>query len=164
MAFSRAAAAGDGACSAKYQPHGLFAEFGGMVDGGDAGLRGVEGAGIVLRVNGDHGAEAMRFSHGGGELRLSVLVGRVQTAVDDCVFAGLVDLGEVGALLVLLADHFDELLDGVGVVGIREQVLRRVEAVGIFVTAQNVDGVAADAHAGPKNEAMIDGVADGGVG
>ena len=95
---------------------------------------------------------------------LGVLVGRVQNAVDHAVGAGLVDLGEVGALLVLLAHDFDDLLGGVGVVGVGEHVLRGVEVDGVFVAAQDVDGVAADAQAGAGDEALIDGVANGGVG
>ena len=65
---------------------------------------------------------------------------------------------------MLRAHDLDDLLGGVGVVGVREHMLRGVEAVGVFVAAQDVDGVAADAHAGTEDEALIDGVANGGVG
>jgi len=67
-------------------------------------------------------------------------------------------------LLVLLADDFNELLGGVGVVGVGEDVLCGVEADGIFVAAENVDGAAADAHAWSGNEALVDGVANGAIG
>jgi len=80
------------------------------------------------------------------------------------VGAGLVDLGEVGAFLVLLAHDLDDLLGGVGVIGVGEHVLGGVEADGVFMAAHDVDGVAADAHAGAEDEALVDGVADGGVG
>ncbi len=65
---------------------------------------------------------------------------------------------------MLLAHDFDELLGGVGVVGVREHVLRGIVAVGVFVAAEDVDGVAADAQARPGNQALVDGVAHGGVG
>ena len=67
---------------------------------------------------------------------------------------GLVDLGEVGTFLVLLAHHLDELLGGVGVVGVGEHVLRRVVAIGIFVPAEDIDGIAADAQPRPGNDAL----------
>ena len=43
-------------------------------------------------------------------------------------------------------------------------MLRGVEVVGILVAAQNVDGIAADAHARAGNQSLIDGVANGGIG
>ncbi len=64
---------------------------------------------------------------------------------------------------MLLADHFNELVGCVGVVGVREHVLRGVESNGVFMAAENVDGVAADAHARPRDQASIDGIADGSI-
>ncbi len=78
--------------------------------------------------------------------------------------AGLVDLGEVGAFFALGADGGDDLVGGVGVVGVREDVLGGVEAVGVLVAAEEVDGYAGDAHARAGDHAGVDGVADGGVG
>ncbi len=54
--------------------------------------------------------------------------------------------------------------DVVGVGGVGENVLLGIEADGVFVAAENVDGVAADAQARAGDEAVVDGVADGGVG
>ena len=82
----------------------------------------------------------------------------------DRVAAGLVDLDEVGAFLELLADHGDEFVGVVGVGGVGENVLLGIVADGVFVAAENVDGVAADAQARAGNQAVIDGVAHGGVG
>ena len=65
---------------------------------------------------------------------------------------------------MLLADDFDKLFGGVGVVGVGEHVLRGVVADGVFVAAEDVDGVAADAQARAGDEALVDGVANGGVG
>ena len=65
---------------------------------------------------------------------------------------------------MLLAHDGDDFVGGVGIVGVGEDVLGGVVAVGVFVAAEDVNGVAADAHAGAGDEALIDGVADGGVG
>ncbi len=143
-----------------HQAHGLVAELGAVIDGSDAGLDGVERARLALRVHADDGAEALRFFDRGGQLRLGVLVGRVQHAIHHGVWAGLVHLDEVRTLLVLLADDFDNLVAGVGVVGVGEHVLRGVEVVGVFMAAENVDGVGADAHARTGNDAGVDGIAD----
>ena len=43
-------------------------------------------------------------------------------------------------------------------------MLLGVVANGVFVAAQNIDGIAADAQARPGNQPMVDRVADGGVG
>ena len=43
-------------------------------------------------------------------------------------------------------------------------MLRRVVTDGVFVAAEDVDGVAADAQARAGNQALVDGVADGGIG
>ena len=107
----------------------------------------------------NNGAEAMRLFHRSGELSGSVLVRRVQYAVNHAVGAGLVNLGEVGAFLVLLAHDLDNLLGRVGVVSIREHVLSRVVAISILVSAENIDSVAADAQARPGNKPLVDGVA-----
>jgi hypothetical protein len=64
---------------------------------------------------------------------------------------------------VLLAHDFDDLVGGVGVVGVGEDVLGGVEVVGVFVAAEDVNGIAADAQAGTGDEALIDCVANGGV-
>ncbi len=48
---------------------------------------------------------------------------------------------------MLGANDFDELVGGVGVISVGEHLLGGVEAVGVFVAAENIDGVAADAKA-----------------
>jgi hypothetical protein len=63
-----------------HQAHGFVAELRGVVDGGNAGLRGVERAGLAHGVDGDARAQAAGFFDGGCQLRLSVLVGGVQNA------------------------------------------------------------------------------------
>ncbi len=100
---------------------------------------------------------------GGSELCFGVLIRRVQLAVDERVSASLIHLDEVGAFLYLLANHFDNLLGTVGVVGVGEYMLRGIEVIGVFVSAEDVDGVAADAQAWPGNQPTVDGVAHGRV-
>ena len=147
-----------------HQAHGFIAELRGVVDGGNASLRGVERAGFAHGVDGNARAQAAGFFNGGGQFGLGVLVGRMQSAVNHAVGAGLVDFREVGAFLVLRADDRDELVCGVGVVGVGENVLRGIEAVGVFVAAEDINGVAADAQAGARDEALVDSVANGCVG
>ena len=99
----------------------------------------------------------------GGEFVFGVLVGRGEFSVREGVCAGFVNFDEVRAFFELLADYGDEFGGIVGVGGVGEDVLLRVVADGVFVAAENVDGVAADAQARAGNLAVIDGVADGGV-
>ena len=61
---------------------------------------------------------------------------------------------------MLCADDLDQLVGGVGVVGVGQHVLGGVVADGVFVAAQDADGVAADAHSRPGDEPCVDGVAD----
>ena len=72
---------------------------------------------------------------------------------------GLVDLDEIRALFVLLADDLHDLLRIVGVVGVRQDVLGGIEMIGILVAAENVDGIARDAQPRPDDEACVDGIA-----
>ncbi len=88
----------------------------------------------------------------------------MQGAVDQAVGAGFVDFGEVGTLLMLFAHDVYELFGGVGIVGVGENVLRGIVAIGVFVAAKDIDGVAADAQARPGDEALIDGVANRRIG
>ncbi len=148
--------------------HGAVGEVVGVVDGFDAGLDGVPGAGLAGGVDGDAvagaGVDAVGFRHGGAELVDGVLEGGVEVVAGEGVGAGLVDLGEVGALFALGADGGDKLVGGVGAVGIGEDVLGGVEAVGVLVPAEDVDGHAGHPHARAGDHAGVDGVADGGVG
>ena len=64
----------------------------------------------------------------------------------------------------MLANYGDEFRGVVRVGGVGKNVLLGVVADGVFVTAENIDGVAADAQARAGNLTAIDGVAHGGVG
>jgi hypothetical protein len=85
-------------------------------------------------------------------------------SIADRVRPGLINLDEVGAFFHLLADGVDQFSGVVGIGGVREDVLRGIEMIGIFVTAQNVDRVATDAQPRAGNRSAIDGVSHRGVG
>ena len=147
-----------------HDAHGFVAELVGVVDGGDAGACGIERAGLSGGVDRDALADARGFVDAAVEFGFGVLIGRGKFAIDDGVRAGFVDLDEVRAFFELLADHGDEFGGVVGVRGIGENVLRGIVADGVFVAAENIDGIAADAQARAGNQPVIDGVANSGVG
>ncbi len=76
------------------------------------------------------------------------------------VRAGLINLGEVRAFLKLLPHHRHQLRGIVRVIGIGQHVLRRIVADGVFVPAQDVDGIPADAQPRTRDQTLIDRVAD----
>jgi len=147
-----------------HEAHGFVAELIGVIDGDDAGLDSVKSAGFTGGVNSDVFAKASGFLNGGGEFGFGELIGSEKTAVAKGVRASFVDLDEVGALLELLTNDGDELIGGVGVGGVGQDVLLWIEAVGIFVAAENVDGIAGDAEAWAGDQAGVDGVANSGIG
>jgi len=85
-------------------------------------------------------------------------------AVVDGVGTRFVNFDEVGTFFGLLPEHGHKFIVGAGVIRVGEHVLRGIKAYGVFVAAQNIDGIAADAQTRPGNLAAVDGVADGGVG
>ena len=88
----------------------------------------------------------------------------MKLAVFEEVAAGFIDLGEVRPILDLLANHRHQFIGGVGVGGVGQDMLLGVVVERIFVAAQDVDGVAADAQARAGDESLVNRVADGGVG
>src|SRR5436305_20793 len=98
------------------------------------------------------------------KLRFAVLIRSGQLTVMDRIRPGLVDFDEVRALLELLANHGDQFIRVVCVSRIRQDVLLRVEADRVLVTAKNVYGVAADPHSWPRNFAAINRVTYGAIG
>ena len=147
-----------------HEAHGFVAEVIGVIHGFDAGFSGVERARFTGVMNRDALAGAGGFFNGSAEFGFGVLVGRDEMAVDERVAAGFVHFDEIGTFFDLLADSRDDLIGVIRVVRIRENVLGRIEMVGVFVAAENVDGIAAHAHPWTRNFAAIDGVAHGGVG
>ena len=146
-----------------HEAHGFVAELKSVVDGFDAGARGVERSRFARGVDCDTIAGARGFADCGGEFFFGVLVWRGEFSVGDRVGTCFVNLDEVGAFFQLFADHGDEFGGVVRVCGVGEDVLLGVVADGVLVAAENIDGVAADAQAGAGNFAAIDGVAHGGV-
>src|SRR5665213_255013 len=144
--------------------HGGGGEEVGVVDGGDAGLRGERRAGLAGAVDADAGAGAVGLGDGGGEFGFGVLEGRRPLVIDKAVAAGLVDFGKVGAAFALFAHDVDDLVGGVGVIRIGEDVLGGVVPDGVFVPASDVDRVARNPHPGAGDFAAVDGVANGDVG
>jgi len=147
-----------------HEAHGFRAELVGVVDGSDSGLGGVESAGLSGGVDSDAGAATGGLGDGGFEFGAGVLVGSGEGAVDEAVGSGLVDLDEVSAFLELLADDGDEFGGVVGVGGVGGDAGGGIEVDGVFVSREDVNGVAADAEARAGDESGVDGVADGGVG
>ncbi len=135
-----------------------------MVDAGHTSLRCIRSSRLARAVHAHKRAGAIGLGDRRGKLRFGVLVGRREGVAVEMVSSGLVDLGEVRALLALLTHHRDDLVGSVRVVGVREHVLRGVEADGVFMAAQDVDGVAGNAHARARNQAAVDGIAHGDVG
>ncbi len=99
-----------------HQAHGFVAELKSVVDGFDAGARGVERAGLAHGVYCDAIAGARGFAHGGGEFFFGVLIRSGEAAVGDLVRAGFVNFDEVGAFLQFGANGGDEFGGVVGVV------------------------------------------------
>jgi hypothetical protein len=147
-----------------HDAHCFVAELQRVIYGRDTGARGVERAGLAHGVHRDAMASARGFVDGGGEFFFGVLVWRGEMAIDDLVRAGFVNFDEVGAFLELAANHGDEFGGVVGVGRVRKDALLGIEADGVFVAAEKIHSVAADAQARAGNESLVDGVAHGGVG
>jgi hypothetical protein len=132
-----------------HQPHGFIAELIGVIDGSYTGLRGVKGARLARGVNGDALSDARSFSDGSAEFGLGVLIGCRELPVLKTVFAGFVDLDEIGALFDLLANRGYEFGGTIGIRRVRENMLLRVVAEGIFVAAQDGNGLPLMRNRGP---------------
>ena len=147
-----------------HEAHGFIAELIGVINGEDTRLGGVESTGFSGGVDGDVFPSAGGFLDGRGKFGLGVLVGGGETALADGVGAGLIDFDEVRAFLELLANDGDELPGRIGIGGVGEDVLLGIIVNRIFVSAKDIDGVAADAESRAGDKAGVDCVADGGVG
>ena len=147
-----------------HDPHRFIAELEGMIHRHYARAGGVKRPGFSGGVYRHALAHARGLLHRGAKLGFGVLVGRGELAAVVRVGAGLVDLDEIRAFLELLPDRLHQLPRVVRPRGVGEHALLGVEAVCIFVPAEDVDGIAADAQARTRNPAIVDGVAYGGVG
>jgi hypothetical protein len=103
-----------------HETHGLIGELRRVVDGGDSGLRRKQRAGFTHGMHRDAATPAGRLLDARLQLRGRVLIGRMQHPIPQGIRPGLIDFHEIRALLVLLADHRDDLLGVVGMVGVRE--------------------------------------------
>lgn len=147
-----------------HELHGGGQKKVGVVDAGDAGLGGIGCTWFPGAVDADDGAGTVGFGDGGGELGFVVLIGRGEGAFYKMVSAGLVDFGEVCAFLALFAHRGEDFVCGVSYVGVGEDMLGGVVTDGVFVAAEDVDGVAGDSHTRAGDEAVVDRVAHGDVG
>ena len=111
-----------------HQPHGLFAELVGVIDGSDSGLRSEKCSGLSGGMHGDASAQPRRFFDSGFELRLGVLVRSCEFSIVQRVGSGLINLDEVRAFLELLPHHCYEFVGVVGIICVGQDVLLRVVA------------------------------------
>src|SRR6185437_4012135 len=147
-----------------HEAHGFFAELVGVIDGNDACAGGKESARFTGGMNRYPLAGAGGFFDGSAKLGFRVLIGGGKVAIAKRVRARFINFYEIRAFLELLAYDGDELGSVIRESGVGKDVLFGVEAVGIFVAAEDVDGIPADTQARAGNFAVIDGVADGRVG
>ena len=122
-------------------------------------LRRIECAGFTSGMNRNSLAAAGGFFDGGFEFGFRVLVNGGEAAIANHVRAGLVNFDEIGALFELLANRSHQFGGIVGIGRVRKHVLRGVVMIGILVSAENVDGISADAQTRSRKQALIDGVA-----
>ncbi len=115
-------------------------------------------------MDGDAFANASGFFDGGAKFGFGVLKRSGEMAVTVRVWASFVHFDEVSAFFELLANDGNEFGGVVGVRGVGEDMLLRIVTIGVFVAAENVHGVATDAEARARDCAVIDSVANGGVG
>jgi hypothetical protein len=101
-----------------HQLHGLGREVICVIDAGDPGLSSVLRAGFAGAMHANARSGALSFSDSRGEFGFGVLVGRSEDVAYKAVASGLVNLGEVGAFLALLAHDGDDLSSIVGEVGV----------------------------------------------
>jgi aminodeoxyfutalosine synthase len=123
-----------------------------VYDGRHSRLGRIKRSRLSHRVHAHIRSKPARLLYRSCQLRLGVLVRRVQHTINHPVRPGLVDLHKVRAFFVLLPHYLHKLLGIVGIIGIREHVLRWIEVVGVLMPAQNVDGIRADTHPRPGND------------
>src|ERR1700675_4095166 len=109
-------------------------------------------------MNCDAAAPAGGLIDGSFQLGGGVLIWGMQYAVAHSVRAGLVNFCEIRTLFVLLAQRRNDFIHSVGIGCIRQDMLHRIESIGILMPAENVDGIAADSQPRSRNRASVDGV------
>ncbi len=95
------------------------------------------------------------FVHRSFQLRLRVLIWGREFSIPQRIRPSLIDLDEVGAFLELLPDHRNQFVRAVSVIRVGKDVLLGVIADGVFVSAKDVDCVAANPQPRPGNAAFI---------
>src|SRR5579872_3877382 len=103
-------------------------------------------------------ADASRLADSGAQFGFGVLIRRGKNSVVDRIRAGFINFRKTRSLFALLAHYFNQLFSVIGKVGIWKDVLRRVKTDGVFMAAENVDGIAADPQSRPRNFPLINGI------
>src|SRR5439155_1703087 len=129
-----------------HQPHGFVAKLKCVINGCNASLCSVQGPGLARCMRSHTLAYASGFVDSSAEFSLCVLIRRRKVSITNRIRTSTVNLDEIGALLELLALCLDELICTVRVSGVRQQVLLGVVADGVFVPAQNLDGIPVDSQ------------------
>src|SRR3984957_2989918 len=109
-------------------------------------------------MHSDIAAEARGLLDRGLELCERVLIRRMQHPVAHRIRARLIDLGEVGPLLVLLSNRGNDLIGAVGIGCVRQDLLGGIEVIGILVAAEYIDGVAGDSQPWSWDQTLVDGI------
>jgi hypothetical protein len=152
-------------CFLAHQPHGLVAELKRMINRCHARLRRVQRARFAGGMHGHKRLPSARLPPPPRQFGFAVLIRRGRTGRRASGRPGLVNLDEVRAFLEccsrITVTSSAALL---AYVGVGQHMLRRIVADSVFVPAQNIDGIAADAQPWAGNQPMINGVANRGIG
>src|SRR6516165_754371 len=108
-------------------------------------------------MNRDSLAHPRRLPDGGRQFDLGVLVRGDEPLVTNRIGPGFINLDEIRTLFKLLTNHLDQLGDAVGIGSVRKHMLGWIVVNGIFVAAENVYGIPADAQPRTGNSSLIDG-------
>ena len=138
-----------------HQPHRLIAQLIGVIDRRHSRLRCKQRSRLARRMYRHARPNSRRLLHRRAQLSLRVLIRRRELAILYHVRTSLINLGEVRALLILLAHHRYQLICIIRVIRIRQNMLRGIEPDRVLMPAQDVDRIPADPHPRPRNQPLI---------
>src|SRR5580658_6219031 len=116
-----------------------------MVDGCHTRARRIESPRLTGGVNSYYFPYTRGFVNSRGQFGLGVLIRRRKMTARRRVFPRLVDFDEIRAFFELLADHPDQFVSTIRIGCVRKHMLFRVEVVGVFMSAEDIDRIPADA-------------------
>ena len=153
-----------------HQLHRVLAQLCRVVDRRYPRLRRIQRPRLALRMHAHIGPQPRRFLHARLQLRLRVLVRRMKIpklriarhprhprlpARNHRIRPRLVHLHERRSLLVLLPNRRHNLIRVVRVIRVAQHVLRGIEVVRVLMSAQKIDGIAADPQPWPRNQSLV---------